>query len=103
MTWQSFFDFSTMAHRHLVFVYVGVWALQGGLPRLDRLELEQNPLPPQLASLTPSKVSLTLSEVEGEEPPRFAFAVACSPTFLQKQKNNEAAISATSLSEKECY
>ena len=30
MTWKTFFDFSTMAHRHLVFVYAGVWALQGG-------------------------------------------------------------------------
>jgi hypothetical protein len=28
MTWHSFFDFSTMSHRHLVFVYAGVWALQ---------------------------------------------------------------------------
>ena len=26
MTWQTFFDFSTMAHRHLVFVYIGVIA-----------------------------------------------------------------------------
>ncbi len=24
MTWQSFFDFSTMAHRHLVFAYAVV-------------------------------------------------------------------------------
>jgi hypothetical protein len=30
MTWQSFFNFSTMAHRHLVFVYTGVWLVQGG-------------------------------------------------------------------------
>jgi hypothetical protein len=30
MTWHSFFNFSTMAHRHLVFVYVGVWIAQGG-------------------------------------------------------------------------
>jgi hypothetical protein len=30
MTWGSFFDLSTMGHRHLVFVYVGVWALQAG-------------------------------------------------------------------------
>ena len=29
MTWQSFFDFSTMGHRHLVFVYFGVWIVQG--------------------------------------------------------------------------
>lgn len=28
MTWQTFFDFSTMAHRHLVFVYIGVIAVQ---------------------------------------------------------------------------
>ena len=28
MTWQTFFDFSTMGHRHLVFVYVGVWLVQ---------------------------------------------------------------------------
>lgn len=28
MTWQTFFDFSTMAHRHLVIVYVGVIAVQ---------------------------------------------------------------------------
>jgi hypothetical protein len=28
MTWQTFFDFSTMAHRHLVFVYVGVITVQ---------------------------------------------------------------------------
>ena len=28
MTWQTFFDFSTMAHRHLVYVYVGTIALQ---------------------------------------------------------------------------
>ncbi len=24
MTWQSFFNFSTMAHRHLVFAYAAV-------------------------------------------------------------------------------
>jgi hypothetical protein len=29
MTWQSFFAFSTMGHRHLVIVYVGVWLIQG--------------------------------------------------------------------------
>jgi threonine/homoserine/homoserine lactone efflux protein len=28
MTWETFFDLSTMAHRHLVFVYVGVWIVQ---------------------------------------------------------------------------
>jgi len=28
MTWHTFFDFSTMASRHLVFVYVGVIAVQ---------------------------------------------------------------------------
>ena len=28
MTWHTFFDFSTMAHRHLVFVYTGVWLIQ---------------------------------------------------------------------------
>ena len=30
MTWRTFFDFSTMGHRHLVFVYVGVWIAQAG-------------------------------------------------------------------------
>jgi hypothetical protein len=30
MTWQTFFDFSTMAHRHLVFVYAGVIAIHLG-------------------------------------------------------------------------
>ncbi len=30
MTWQTFFDFSTMAHRHLVFVYVGISVVQLG-------------------------------------------------------------------------
>ena len=30
MTWQSFFDLSTMGHRHIVAVYAGVWLLQGG-------------------------------------------------------------------------
>lgn len=30
MTWHSFFNFSTMGHRHLVFVYAGVLALQAG-------------------------------------------------------------------------
>jgi hypothetical protein len=26
MTWQSFFNFSTMAHRHLIFAYILVLA-----------------------------------------------------------------------------
>jgi len=30
MTWQTFFDFSTMGHRHLIFVYAGVWLVQLG-------------------------------------------------------------------------
>ena len=30
MTWHSFLNFSTMGHRHLVFVYVGIWLVQGG-------------------------------------------------------------------------
>ncbi|HEY0161614.1 MAG TPA: hypothetical protein VGB69_02965 [Edaphobacter sp.] len=30
MTWTTFFDLSTMAHRHLVFVYAGVLVLQLG-------------------------------------------------------------------------
>ena len=30
MNWHSFFGFSTMASRHLVFAYVGVWVIQGG-------------------------------------------------------------------------
>lgn len=30
MNWHTFFDFSTMASRHLVFVYAGVWLIQGG-------------------------------------------------------------------------
>jgi hypothetical protein len=29
MNWHSFFDFSTMASRHLVSVYTGVWLIQG--------------------------------------------------------------------------
>jgi hypothetical protein len=28
MTWHSFFDMSTMQHRHLVFTYAGVWIVQ---------------------------------------------------------------------------
>ena len=39
MTWQTFFDFCTMAHRHLVFVYIRRTGPSGRLPRLDRLEL----------------------------------------------------------------
>lgn len=30
MTWQTFFEFSTMAQRHLVYVYVGVIVAQLG-------------------------------------------------------------------------
>ena len=30
MTWHSLFDLSTMEHRHLVFAYIAVWAIQGG-------------------------------------------------------------------------
>jgi hypothetical protein len=30
MTWHSFFDMSTMPHRHLLFAYVAVWLIQGG-------------------------------------------------------------------------
>jgi hypothetical protein len=30
MTWSAFLNFSTMGHRHLVFVYFGVWIIQGG-------------------------------------------------------------------------
>lgn len=30
MNWHSFLDLSTMGHRHLVFVYTGVWAIQIG-------------------------------------------------------------------------
>jgi len=29
MTWQSFFDLSTMGHRHIIAVYAGIWLLQG--------------------------------------------------------------------------
>jgi hypothetical protein len=29
MNWHTFFDFSTLASRDLVFVYVGVWLIQG--------------------------------------------------------------------------
>ena len=29
MNWHTFFDFNTMASRHLVFVYAGVWLIQG--------------------------------------------------------------------------
>ncbi|WP_174243055.1 hypothetical protein [Granulicella sp. L60] len=30
MTWHSFFDFSTMPHRHLLFAYMTVIVIQGG-------------------------------------------------------------------------
>jgi len=30
MTWHSFFNFSTMAHRHLIFSYMIVLGIQGG-------------------------------------------------------------------------
>jgi hypothetical protein len=30
MNWHSFFDLSTMGHRHLLAIYLGVWAIQGG-------------------------------------------------------------------------
>jgi hypothetical protein len=30
MTWDSFFDMSTMQHRHLLFAYATVLAIQGG-------------------------------------------------------------------------
>jgi hypothetical protein len=30
MNWQTFFDLSTMAHRHLVYVYAGTLAAQLG-------------------------------------------------------------------------
>jgi hypothetical protein len=30
MTWHDFFNFSTMAHRHLVFSYMIVLGIQGG-------------------------------------------------------------------------
>jgi hypothetical protein len=30
MTWHSFFDWSTMNHRHLVFAYATVLIIQGG-------------------------------------------------------------------------
>ena len=45
MTWQTFFNFSTMVHRHLVFVYVGVIAVQlGYLGSLIRNWKKTNPL-----------------------------------------------------------
>lgn len=28
MNWHSFFDMSTMQHRHLVYTYAGVWIVQ---------------------------------------------------------------------------
>jgi len=30
MTWHSFFDLSTMEHRHLLITYIGVWVAQLG-------------------------------------------------------------------------
>jgi hypothetical protein len=30
MTWHSFFNLSTMEHRHLLTIYLGVWVIQGG-------------------------------------------------------------------------
>jgi hypothetical protein len=30
MTWHSFFNVSTLEHRHLLAVYIGVWVIQGG-------------------------------------------------------------------------
>ena len=30
MTWNSFFDMSTMEHRHLLFAYAAVLVIQGG-------------------------------------------------------------------------
>jgi len=30
MNWRSFFDLSTMPHRHLLFAYLTVWVIQGG-------------------------------------------------------------------------
>lgn len=30
MTWQSFFNISTMQHRHLLFAYATVLVIQGG-------------------------------------------------------------------------
>jgi hypothetical protein len=30
MTWHSFFDVSTMQHRHLLFAYLTVLGIQGG-------------------------------------------------------------------------
>jgi hypothetical protein len=30
MTWHSFFEMSTMPHRHLLFAYITVWVIQGG-------------------------------------------------------------------------
>lgn len=45
MTWQTFFNFSTMSHRHLVFVYVGVIVVQlGYLGWLIRSWKKTNPL-----------------------------------------------------------
>ncbi len=30
MTWQSFFNLSTMEHSHLVIAFIAVWAIQLG-------------------------------------------------------------------------
>jgi hypothetical protein len=30
MTWHTFFNFSTMEHRHLVWAYATVWTIQIG-------------------------------------------------------------------------
>ena len=30
MTWHSFFNLSTMEHRHLLFAYIAVWTIQIG-------------------------------------------------------------------------
>jgi hypothetical protein len=30
MTWQSLLNLSTMEHRHLLFAYIAVWAVQIG-------------------------------------------------------------------------
>jgi len=30
MTWHTFFNLSTLEHRHLIFAYTAVWAIQIG-------------------------------------------------------------------------
>lgn len=30
MTWHTFFNLSTMEHRHLIYAYSAVWIVQGG-------------------------------------------------------------------------